>query len=218
MIRTGRDVRNLSSRSGDSAWSPDPLLVRSGQAADCREIAELAHAAGGDVIQFTLGSLSPGSAALDVYRDMVADPDGIFSFKRCIVADFRGEIVGVANSFPASLMRNEFPALDPSDRELLLKPRFDLNDWNSFLLNNICIVANRRRTGVGTVLMNAVISEAMRQGYRSLTLHVWADNLGAIAFYRSFGFRRCGVAPFPWHVDLPHKGGSLLMKRPLRSA
>lgn len=192
------------------------MLLRKGRAADCPEIARLAHAAGGDVIEFILGSLSPGSTAPEVYLEMVAEPGGICSFDRCVVADVGGALVGMANAFPANLIRNEFPVLNPSERELLLKPRFELNDWTSFLVNNISVAANHRRTGIGTALMNAVVSEARGQGYKTVTLHVWADNVNGIAFYERFGFRRHGVAPFPWHVDLPHKGGSLLMKLSLQ--
>lgn len=102
-----------------SSRRADHILLRKGQTSDCPEIARLAHAAGGDVIQFTVGGLRPGLDALDVYREMVAEPDGPFSFERCVVAVVRGAVVGVANAFPARLIRNEFPVL-MSERELLL--------------------------------------------------------------------------------------------------
>lgn len=215
MTQPDKGMSDLQPLSADVARRPDHILLRKGQTSDCPEIARLAHAAGGDVIQFTVGGLRPGLDALDVYREMVAEPDGPFSFERCVVAVVRGAVVDVAKAFPARLIRNEFPVL-MSERELLLKPRFELNDWTSFLLNNICVAVDHRRAGVGTALMNAVIGEARRQGHASLTLHVWADNAGAIAFYRKFGFRQRGRAPISWHVDLPHEGGSLLMKLPLR--
>jgi len=73
-----------------------------------------------------------------------------------------------------------------------------------------------RRKGVGVRLVEAVIAEAKRQGFRSVTLHVWADNTRAIAFYRVLGFRSVRRANIPWHPELPHVGGSLLFRLNLR--
>lgn len=218
MTQPDGKMNQLQPQFADTARRSDHILLRRGQLSDCPEIAELAHAAGGDVIQFTLGGLRPGLSALEVYREMVAEPNGIFSFERCVVAVVAGAVIGVANAFPARLIQHEFPMINLSERDLLLRPRFELNDWTSFLLNNICVAADHRRTGVGSALLNAVIGEARRQSHASLTLHVWADNAVAIAFYQKFGFRQRGCASIPWHVDLPHEGGSLLMKLPLRRA
>ncbi|KQT20721.1 MULTISPECIES: GNAT family N-acetyltransferase [unclassified Bradyrhizobium] len=193
------------------------IFVRRAHISDCSAIAQLAHAASGDVIEFILGGLGQRSAALNVYRQMVCEPGGIFSFERCVVALSGSTVVGMANAFPASLLRNEYPVPNPTSRDLLLQPRFELNDWSSYLLNNISVLRDCRRAGVGTALLNAVVRDARREKHASLTLHVWADNEGAVAFYRRFGFRQRGRAPIPWHVDLPHEGGSLLMKLPLRA-
>jgi ribosomal protein S18 acetylase RimI-like enzyme len=195
-----------------------PFCVRRGRISDASAIALLAHAAGGDVLQFILGGLSQSSAALDVYQEMVREPGGIYSFERCVVAVAGNAVVGMANAFPAGLIRNEYPVRNPTSRDVLLKPRFELNDWKSYLLNNICVGPDHRRGGVGTALLKAVVRDARREGHASVTLHVWADNHGAVAFYRRFGFRQRGRAQIPWHIDLPHEGGSLLMKLPLRTA
>jgi len=167
------------------------------------------------VIEFILGGKTLVSAARDAYHEMAQEPGGIFSFERCVVATVGNAVVGMANAFPASLIRQEFPVRDPTWRELLLKPRFELNDWESYLLNNICVAANHRRCGVGTALLKAVVDDATLGGYSFLSLHVWADNKSAIAFYRKLGFRRRGRASIPWHLDLQHEGGSVLMKLPL---
>ena len=194
-----------------------PFCVRKARISDASAIALLAHAAGGDVLQFILGGFSQSSAALDVYQEMVREPGGIYSFERCVVAVAGNTVVGMANAFPAGLIRNEYPVRNPTSRDVLLKPRFELNDWKSYLLNNICAGPDHRREGVGTALLKAVVRDARCEGHASLTLHVWADNHGAVAFYRRFGFRQRGRARIPWHIDLPHEGGSLLMKLLLRT-
>lgn len=214
---TGPEQGHPQPRCPEGEGRSDRILVRGAQLSDCPIIAQLAHAAGGDVVEFILGGFDPASVAMNAYREMVREAGGIFSFERCVVAIVEGAVVGMANAFPADLMRNEYPILNPTARDLLLKPRFELNDWKSYLLNNICVGPDHRRGGIGTALLKAVVRDARREGYASLTLHVWADNRGAIAFYRRFGFRQSGRARIPWHVDLPHEGGSLLMKLPLRA-
>ena len=214
---TGPDQGRLQTPYGENAGPCDPFRVRRGRISDASAIAQLANAAGGDVIQFILGGFTQSSAALDVHQEMAREPSGIYSFERCVVAVVGNAVVGMANAFPAGLLRNEYPILNPTPRDVLLKPRFELNDWRSYLLNNICVGSDYRRGGIGNALLKAVVRDARREGHASVTLHVWADNHGAIAFYRRFGFRQRGRAQIPWHIDLPHEGGSLLMKLPLRT-
>jgi N-acetylglutamate synthase len=45
-----------------------------------------------------------------------------------------------------------------------------------------------RRRGLGTTIVGALLAEASRQGSRTAYLQVTADNEGALALYRQFGF------------------------------
>jgi N-acetylglutamate synthase len=47
-----------------------------------------------------------------------------------------------------------------------------------------------RRRGLGTAIVGALLAEASRQGSRAAYLQVTADNEGALALYRQFGFER----------------------------
>ena len=205
---TGPDQGRLQPSYADTAGRCDFFCMRRGRSSDTAAVAQLADAAGGDVLQFILGGLSRSSAAADVYQEMVREPGGIYSFERCVVAVAGNAVVGMANAFPAGLIRNEYPVRNPTSRDVPLKPRFELNDWKSYLLNNICVGPDHRRGGVGTALLKAIVRDARREGHASLTLHVWVDSHGAVAFYRRFGFRQRGRAQNPWHIDLPHEGGS----------
>jgi N-acetylglutamate synthase len=48
----------------------------------------------------------------------------------------------------------------------------------------------RRRRGLGTAIVGALLAEASRRGSRSAYLQVTADNEAALALYRHFGFAR----------------------------
>ncbi|MHC4624268.1 MAG: GNAT family N-acetyltransferase, partial [Planctomycetota bacterium] len=46
--------------------------------------------------------------------------------------------------------------------------------------------------GIGTKLMQASLTEALRSGYRSCWLRVWRGNTRAIKFYHNWGFGQVG--------------------------
>ena len=203
--RSGSDLRN-------DACAPKRFAIRRATGRESREIAKLANLAGGDTLSFILQGINPMADTMRVYRDMISAPTGMFSHRNCLVAISRGQIVGTANAFPANLIKSEIEGVRLTDRDKLLQLRTDLNEPESYLLNNIAVSRAYRRRGVGSCLLAAVIDEAHRNAFPSVTLHVWEDNSDALAFYASFGFREAGRAEIPPHPDLPHTGGSLLLK------
>jgi hypothetical protein len=58
--------------------------------------------------------------------------------------------------------------------------------------------------------------DAGRQQADRLSLHVWADNATARAFYQCHGFVALGTAEVVRHPRLDHVGGSILMSKTLR--
>jgi len=60
-------------------------------------------------------------------------------------------------------------------------------------VQTIAVLADHRRAGVGTALMNELLTEAARRGAVAVFLEVRADNPPAQAMYERFGFRRLGL-------------------------
>lgn len=56
------------------------------------------------------------------------------------------------------------------------------------------VAQSAHRTGVGRALSRATIKAAWEAGFLKLMANVRADNPGAVAFYRSVGFREIGTA------------------------
>lgn len=194
------------------------VIIRQANERDSENLAVLASLAGGDTITFILKGINPATNTLRVFRDMIAASTGIFSYRNCLVAEIEGRVAGLANAFPARLIADELKGFQWTEQDEHLRPRTELNDPKSFLLNNLAVCPESQRNGIGKRLVQAVVAEARQQRFRSLTLHVWADNTKAIAFYRKLGLKERGRAPIPWHPDLPHVGGSLLFKLAIRSA
>lgn len=206
------------SRQGGEAVENDAGLlgasIRRANATDSNELADLARLADGDTLSFIARGISPMADVGAIYRDMLAELEGIYSYRNCLVAELDGNVIGMANAFTARLIENELAGARITAREKHLLARTELNDPQSYLLNSIAIMPAYQRCGIGTRLVEAVAAEALEQKFSSVTLHVWADNTKAIAFYQKLGFKMDGHAAIPWHPELPHFGGSLLFRLP----
>ncbi len=60
---------------------------------------------------------------------------------------------------------------------------------------NIAVDPDRRREGLGAMLLERVLRAAADRGATAATLEVRPDNRAARALYRRFGFRRAGKHP-----------------------
>jgi [ribosomal protein S18]-alanine N-acetyltransferase len=60
-------------------------------------------------------------------------------------------------------------------------------------INNLAVVPERRREGVGTALLQRVLDDAARLGIRRAMLEVRRSNQPAINLYERFGFSVTGV-------------------------
>ena len=60
-------------------------------------------------------------------------------------------------------------------------------DFDSFYIDDICVLEKFRRLGIGRALMARCVAEAKRRSCRNVELGVWSFNKDAIAFYESCG-------------------------------
>jgi ribosomal-protein-alanine N-acetyltransferase len=60
-------------------------------------------------------------------------------------------------------------------------------------INNLAVVPEHRRAGVGSALLARVLEEGARLGAARATLEVRASNVAARALYERFAFRVAGV-------------------------
>lgn len=215
--KTSRGRIAFSRQGGEVLESDAGLLdpsIRRANATESNQLADLARLADGDTLSFIARGINPMADVGAIYRDMLAELEGIYSYRNCLVAELDGNVIGMANAFTARLIENELAGAKMTAREKHLLARTELNDPQSYLLNSIAIMPAYQRCGIGTRLVEAVAAEALEQKFSSITLHVWADNTKAIAFYQKLGFKMDGHAAIPWHPELPHFGGSLLLRLP----
>lgn len=81
---------------------------------------------------------------------------------------------------------------------------------------NVAVAPEHRHEGIGTVLLERLLTETGREGPASHTLEVRVSNVAAIALYEKFGFASHGVRPayytdthedalIMWRVEAGHQ-------------
>ncbi|HRQ80665.1 MAG TPA: GNAT family N-acetyltransferase [Azospirillaceae bacterium] len=184
---------------------------------DAAALAELVVLAGGGVYEFQLDGLFGDAALTDVLASGICGVAGNFSYRHMFVAEdaASGAVAGMAHGYPTEWMRTLDRSFIPPDRLAHLAPFADLQDWDSYFVSALAVSPAWRRRGLGAALLEALAAKARSGGFPRLSLHVWADNAAALAFYAAVGFFEAGRADMPPHPRLPHVGGSVLLVRAL---
>lgn len=184
---------------------------------DASALAALILLAGGGVYEFQLDGLFGEAALVDVLASGICGVAGNFSHRHMIVAEEEatGSVVGMAHGYPAEWMRTLDRSFIPPDRLAHLAPFEALQDWESYFVSALAVIPAWRRRGLGAAVLAALADKARVGGFPRLSLHVWADNAAALAFYATVGFVEAGRADMPPHPRLPHAGGSVLLVQAL---
>lgn len=184
---------------------------------DGAAIAGLICQAGGGLYEFLFDDLIPFVRAFDIVAAGVGMSDSPLSWENCLVATGGSAgVVGVANFFPADSISDETFLSLVSDRFEQIRPMLQLLDRGSMFLNAVAVAGNYRGNGIGTRLIERAEARALEAGLPRLSLHVWVDNVPAIRLYKRHGFTEVGIAELVDSPRLPHRGGSLLMRKTLR--
>jgi GNAT superfamily N-acetyltransferase len=199
---------------------PAQITYRMARSDDSGDLARFMCIAGGGVYEFLFNDLIPFVTAVDLLSAGIGGERYPVSYRNCCVAALGGdgEIVAAANVFPADLLKDDNYVLLGSERHDHIRPMLELQDWGSMFLNSLAVSDAHRGSGIGARLLGWAEGHAAEAGYGRLSLHVWADNISAVTFYRMRGFIEMGVAGIPTHPRLPHDGGSILMSKAVPSA
>ena len=179
------------------------ITYRMARPDDSSELARYMCIAGGGVYEFLFDNLIPFVTAVDVLSAGISGEHYPVSYRNCRVAALGqdGEIVAAANVFPADRLKEDNHVLSRSERHSHIRPILELQDWGSMFLNSLAVSDAHRGSGIGARLLGWAEARTAEAGCDRLSLHVWADNIQAINFYKARHFVEVGVAEIPPHPD-----------------
>lgn len=189
------------------------IIFRSAYSQDAPVIAQLTLDASGGILEFLFAELVEGMTAEEILTAAIAQEEGNLSYRNTIVADNQGTVIAIANSYSATKHRItiEMRNFIPQERLALLEDFFASRVNNSLLLNALSVKFEYRRQGIGKRLIEKVKQKAKTEGFASVSLIVWADNIPAISLYAGLGFEEIKHIEIGFHPSIPHLGGAKLM-------
>ena len=180
--------------------SRSSISIIPGSAEHADSISDLIYQSVHELMDFMFGSQA---MAGQVLRKLLRRPSGQFGYSHVSIMQDGDVVVGVVlgynrkdylaaelpgaiNMFRATPLRRWSYLVGTVGKALsgyVTPPSED-----AFYINNIAVDAGARGQGYGTTLLEQVIDDARRQGFRCLELDVTHINDGAIRFYQRHGF------------------------------
>jgi ribosomal protein S18 acetylase RimI-like enzyme len=186
---------------------------RDGRRTDSDTLAALIRLAAGGTVDYLFRDLIAGMSPAQAVAHNLAQNQYPHGYGQTIVAT-RGEtVVGMTLSFPSQYHRitAEMERYFPTERLDHMRAFFSARVEESWFLDTLGVFPDHHRQGIGSGLIQQVQSRALAEGYRQLSLIVFADNAPALALYTAQGFREVRPVPLGANKDIAHQGGCLLM-------
>ena len=70
-----------------------------------------------------------------------------------------------------------------------------------YILNDLFVLEESRRTGIGSLLMNAAVSFALKKGVKRLKLQTTYDNHAAQMLYKKCGWKQVDFHTYCFTTD-----------------
>ena len=190
------------------------ILYRQGEKKDSLRLAELDNIASGGAIDFLFHDLIPNMTPVQIVASNLKKDSYPHSYRSVIVAEHNEIVVGMALSFPGKYHKitDEMEAFFPQERIRHFRHFFSAPVKDSYFLDALCVDENFRHKGIGSKLIELTKNKARKEGYHSLSLIVFKDNLAARKLYRKTGFTETDWIDLAPHRRMPHEGGCVLMR------
>jgi ribosomal protein S18 acetylase RimI-like enzyme len=198
-----------------SEFTPRNINLRQAQAGEARIVARLMQIAADGMADYTWSLIAdPGDDLLDVGEQRMARTGVDMCFESALFAELDGKVAGMMLGFPVP--DGDVPVAGP-DADPVLAPLIELEQPNSFYICALAAFESRRGLGLGSALLRAAERKALDQGFDTLSLIVFEQNVGALNLYRRVGYKEVARRPLTPHPLLRFTGDALLVAKSLES-
>ena len=183
------------------------VTYREGKKEDSLRLAELDNIASGGAIEFLFHDLIPDLTPVQIVASTLESDNYPHSYRSAIVAEHHETIIGMSFSFPGKYHKitDEMVNFFPHDRIEHFRHFFSAPVRDSFFLDALCVEENYRNMGIGSELIELTKIKARKEGYHSLSLIAFKDNVKAQQLYKRIGFEEKKWIDLPSHRLMPHE-------------
>ena len=190
------------------------IEIRPARVADIPQMASLSIQAMGGFAEIMYEGAIPGRTVQQLVEHRLSRAGETSSFVNSRIAEDEGAVLGGLHAFPKDhAAEDRDDLLIPEAVFHIFEPFQKLEAPGSYYINVVAVYPEYRGQGVARRLMAAAESEARSQGFETASLHVYAENHGAVALYEKLGYREIGRQPLIPDPRLYFGGDLLLMAR-----
>jgi ribosomal protein S18 acetylase RimI-like enzyme len=187
----------------------DKVTFRPAKRDECRTIARLYSISSDGLADYIWTTLAkPGEDILDVGERRYSNEDLLFSYKNCLVAEYKSRIIGMLVAFPMYLPDGPNAANEPDP---VLVPYAKLEKDSTYYIMGVAVFPEYRGKGIGTRFLELAAGKAREYGLSQLSLIVFEQNEGAKRLYERHGFYEIAHETVVPHDLIHYTGYALLM-------
>ena len=151
----------------------------------------------------------------EIIETELSDSASTEHYKNYWIAMDEDEIVGGISAFPYDdeNLELDHPLL-PKDRLVFEEPFDSIEAPGTYYIHAITVFPEFTRRGIGSMLLDLAREQAIAKGIKELSLYVFAENRGAVSFYKKQGYEETGRSPLIPHPRFLYSGDVLLMTCP----
>ena len=123
-----------------------------------------------------------------------------------------GQIAGGLHAYPWDDMANDPPnPLIPEERYAIDEPVHCLPAPGTYYVYTLAVYPEFRGKGLASTLLSLGLKHAAEEDFAKCSLHVFAENITAVALYKKHGFKVVDRHLVTQHPLLYHPGDMILM-------
>ncbi|MEM7320008.1 MAG: GNAT family N-acetyltransferase [Pseudomonadota bacterium] len=189
---------------------PATPFIRQAHEKDAKTLAQLINIAGEGIPNWLwTRQCVEGQTPLEIGTERARRATGGFSYTNALLAEKDARPLGMVLSYAITKATQE----DPDKLPAPIAPFVELEKLSvdTWYINALAVFAQHRGQDIGTRLMNSAEDLAASNGYRTMSIQVYAQNRGAVRLYERLGYDGAAKAPVRLHPSPPYYTGDVLL-------
>ncbi len=187
--------------------------IRQATADDIPHLARFQTMISGGYNEFLYDGLAPGQSFESLIQPQFARPNTTPYYENHLIAMSDGQVAGGMHACPmedmAGFLRD--PLVPEERHEMAEEYLHYIPAPGTYYIHALAVYPEFHRKGIASILLSLAFKQAAKNGFAQCSLYVFAENAGAVALYRKYGFREAGRYTFMKHPLMYYTGDMLLM-------